>query len=71
MPFILDYWHWYVLGIALITIEMLVPTFFALWIGISALLTGAILYFVPSLAWEYQIIIFANYCNVVKITTLK
>ena len=59
MPFILDYWHWYILGVALITIEILVPTFFALWIGISDLLTGTILYFVPSLAWEYQIIIFA------------
>ena len=59
MPFIFDYWHWYILGLALITIEMLVPTFFALWIGISALLTGAILYFVPTLSWEIQVLIFA------------
>jgi len=59
MPFVLDYWHWYILGVALVTIEMLAPTFFALWVGISAFLTGTILYFVPSLAWEYQVLIFA------------
>lgn len=59
MPFVVDYWHWYILGIILVTIEMLVPTFFALWIGISAFLTGTVLFFVPSLAWEYQILLFA------------
>jgi membrane protein implicated in regulation of membrane protease activity len=68
MPFVLDYWHWYILGVALVTIEMLVPTFFALWIGISALLTGTILYFVPSLAWEYQVLIFAI-LSVVSVVT--
>lgn len=59
MAFVLDYWHWYILGVALVTIEMLVPTFFALWIGISAFLTGMILYFFPSLLWEYQVLIFS------------
>ena len=52
MPFVLDYWHWYILGVALVTIEMLAPTFFALWVGISAFLSGTVLYFVPSLEWE-------------------
>jgi len=59
MAFVFDYWHWYILGVALIIIEMLAPTFFALWVGISAFLTGTILYLVPSLAWEYQVLIFA------------
>lgn len=59
MPVVFDYWHWYILGLALITLEMLAPTFFALWIGISAFLTGTILYFIPSLSWEIQVLIFA------------
>ena len=59
MAFFFDYWHWYILGVALIIIEMLAPTFFALWVAISAFLTGTILYLMPGLAWEYQVIIFA------------
>lgn len=59
MAFVFDYWHWYILGVALIIIEMLAPSFFALWVAISAFLTGTILYLMPSLAWEYQVIIFA------------
>lgn len=59
VPFVLDYWHWYILGVALITLEMLLPTFFALWVGISALLTGTVLYFFPTLGWEVQVMIFA------------
>jgi membrane protein implicated in regulation of membrane protease activity len=59
MAFVFDYWHWYILGVALIIIEMIAPSFFALWVGISAFLTGTILYLVPTLAWEYQVLIFA------------
>jgi len=59
MALVLDYWHWFILGLALITIEMMVPTFFTLWIGIAALVTGAVVYYLPELAWQNQVIIFA------------
>ncbi len=59
MPLVLDYWHWLILGLILITIEMLVPSFFALLIGLAAIVTGGMVYFYPALSWEYQTIIFA------------
>ena len=36
------WWHWLVLGMVLIGIEMLTPTFFLIWFGLGALLVGAV-----------------------------
>jgi len=55
----LDYWHWWVLGIILIILELFLPGAFFLWLGIAAGLVGLILVIVPTLAWQYQIIWFA------------
>ena len=55
----MDYWYWLIAGMVLITIEMLVPSFFALWLGIAAILTGGVYYFFPTVSWEYQILLFA------------
>lgn len=37
---ILEWWHWMVLGLALIALEMLVPTFFLMWFGLGAILVS-------------------------------
>lgn len=34
------WWHWVVLGLGLIALEMLVPAFYLMWLGLGALLTG-------------------------------
>jgi hypothetical protein len=36
----LVWWHWVALGLGLIVVEMLVSTFFLLWFGLGALITG-------------------------------
>jgi hypothetical protein len=59
MPLVIDFWHWWVLGVGLIIIEILLPTFFALWMGIAAFVTGLFLFFLPDLSWQYQLLIFA------------
>ena len=43
----LVWWHWVVLGMALIGIEMLTPTFFLMWFGLGALLMGAVVAVLP------------------------
>jgi hypothetical protein len=55
----IDFWHWWILGVALVIIEMLVPSFFALWLGIAAFLSGLALLVMPDLAWQYQMLIFS------------
>ncbi len=59
MPFMMDFWHWWVLAFALIVIEMVLPSFFALWLSISAAFTGVILFLFPDLSWQNQVIIFS------------
>ncbi len=55
-------WVWWVLGLVLLIMEIMVPGVFLIWIGIAAIITGAL-----SLAfwsqgfwiWEVQLLIFA------------
>ncbi len=60
MPLI-DFWHWWILAVALVIIEILLPSFFALWLAIAAALTGLILLLFPALGWEWQLLIFAMF----------
>ena len=41
------YWHWLVLGIGLIALEMVLPSFIALWFGLAACVVGILLLFIP------------------------
>ena len=55
----IEFWHWWVLAVALVTLEMLAPSTVLLWPGISAAIVGIILLIAPSLDWEFQVLIFA------------
>lgn len=54
-------WSWMVLGLVLLTLEIIVPGVFLLWIGIAALLTGALslqLWDWPVWTWQIQVVVF-------------
>ena len=55
----LEFWHWMVLGVALVIIEVFAPGVFFLWLGISAGIVGVVLWLIPGLDWEYQLLLFA------------
>jgi len=55
----MEYWHWWVLGIILITLEMFVTTSFFIWIGASAGLVGLLMVIFPKMSWEHQWLVFA------------
>lgn len=38
MEFVVEPWHWFVLGILLILSELILPAFAALWFGIAAIM---------------------------------
>jgi len=59
MPFVIDFWHWWIFAVVLVIIEILAPSFFALWLAIAAFLTGLALLLAPQLGWEYQFMLFA------------
>jgi hypothetical protein len=54
-----DFWHWLILGLILILTEFYAWSIFFLWIGISAIIVGLMFYFVPSISWDMQLLLFA------------
>lgn len=40
-------WHWMMLGVVLMTLEMFVPSFFLLWFGAAALMVALMAWLVP------------------------
>lgn len=55
----LEFWHWLVLGVVLAIVEVFAPGVFFLWLGISAGIVGVVLWLVPGLSWEGQLLLFA------------
>ena len=55
----LSHWTWWVLGVVLIVLEVFAPTAFFLWMGISALVTGGLLWMMPDMNWTSQLFIFS------------
>ncbi|PDV88201.1 hypothetical protein CO652_11420 [Rhizobium sp. H4] len=55
-------WSWWVVGLVLLAAEMIVPGFFLVWIGLAALIVGALslLFWDGAFwVWELQAILFA------------
>ncbi|MAZ01851.1 MAG: hypothetical protein CMN56_01815 [Sneathiella sp.] len=55
----LDFWSWWILGLALIILEVFAPSTFFLWLGIAAGIVGIVAWIFPGMAWEYEWILFA------------
>ena len=55
----LDHWHWWVLAVALVVLEIFAPGVIFLWIGVAAGLMGFLLLLMPDLEWQTQVFIFA------------
>lgn len=41
---LVEWWHWVVLGIALVAAEIVIPSFIVIWFGIAAIVVGAVDY---------------------------
>lgn len=53
------FWHWWVLGVLLLAVEMLIPGAIFLWMGIAAGAVGVLLLMLPALGLKVQLAIFA------------
>lgn len=54
-----DFWYWWIFAVVLVIIEILAPSFFALWMAIAAFLTGLALLLMPQMDWQFQLMLFA------------
>ena len=55
----IQFWHWWVLAIACIVLEVFAPGAVFIWFGASAAVVGLILLALPELTWQMQLIIFS------------
>ncbi len=55
----LEYWHWLLLGVVFLTLEIFAPGVFFMWMGVAAGIVGAALWLLPGMGWETQVLAFA------------
>jgi len=55
--FQVHYWHWLVLGVALVIAEIFLTSFTLLWFGLAAILVGVLLWFIPAMSVTLQLFI--------------
>ena len=55
----LQHWHWWILAVILVGLEIVAPGYVLLWIGIAAMLTGLLKFIIAGLAWEIQFLVFS------------
>ncbi len=60
----INHWHWWILGVALLALEVMAPGAFFMWMGISAGVVGLLLLVAPGMGWEYQVLMFAIFSMV-------
>lgn len=53
------WWHWIVLGVILVLLEIVVPSFTIFWFGLGALVTGVTMAILPEISLKWQILIFS------------
>jgi membrane protein implicated in regulation of membrane protease activity len=56
-----SYWHWWVLAVVFIILEIISPAIFFLWMGIAAGVVGLLVLILPGMAWELQVVLFAAF----------
>lgn len=47
-----EFWHWWVLALVLLALEIAAPGTFFLWLAVAAGVVGLILLLLPALAWQ-------------------
>ena len=55
----LAYWHWLLLGLTLILLEVFSPGVYFLWLGIAAIAVGILYAALPDLPWQVQLLSYA------------
>ncbi len=56
MEFAFEPWHWFVLGVALMLSELVLPAFAALWFGIAAIMVGVLFWMFPMMGFTTQLV---------------
>ena len=64
------FWYWWVLAFVFLILEMLTPGFFFMWLAVSGLITGLVVWLVPALSLNIQVFIFSVF-SVLAVTAWR
>ncbi|MFJ4345774.1 NfeD family protein [Pseudomonas sp. NPDC089401] len=67
----MQWWIWLVFGIALILLELVLPTFFIIWFGIGAVLVSLIALAAPALQLDKQVLLWVLFSSVTTFLWFK
>jgi membrane protein implicated in regulation of membrane protease activity len=71
MEFDIVYWHWVVFGIGLILLELIIPSFTALWFGIGGVAVGVLLMLIPDIGITAQVILWSIFSGTLTLAWYK
>lgn len=55
----LVFWHWFALAVVLIILDVASgANFFLIWCGLAAFVVGMLKLAIPTMTWEYQLLVF-------------
>ena len=54
----LQYWHWWIIAIVCLTLEIFAPGAVFIWFSASAAVMGFLLLLLPDISWQWQFAIF-------------
>ncbi len=57
LDYVMEYWHWIVMGIVLMLSEIFIGSFFILWFGAAAIVVGLLILPLPQMSLAAQLII--------------
>lgn len=62
IPFLngIEYWHWLVIGAALVILEVFVPSAIFLWPGLAGIVVGVLDYAVPGISGAVLLLVWAS-----------
>lgn len=64
------FWYWWVLAFVFLILEMLTPGFFFMWLAVSGLITGLVVWLLPALSLNIQVFIFSIF-SVLAVTAWR
>ena len=54
-----EFWYWFVAAVAFFAIEVFAPGAVFLWLGLAAIVVGGVVWIVPDISFENQLLVFA------------
>jgi len=52
------HWTWFIAALVFLGLEILLPGVVFLWMGLAAVVLGGVVFFMPDITWEWQLINF-------------